>query len=665
MRLISLKLRNFKGIKNLDLKANGHDLNVYGDNATGKTTILDAFMWLLFDKDSQNRADFAIKTLDKDGEPIHHLDHEVTGVFFDEVDGERIELRKVYREKWTKRRGSATDEFTGHETDHYIDGVPVKKSEYTQRVAEIAPEDRFKLLASPLFFNDHMKWQDRRELLIEIAGDVTMDDIITANPDLKELPTILGKHSPDDYKAIIMVRRAEVNKELERIPIRIDEVSRHQPDVEGIDPDQLEQQSKELMAEQAELKRELADLMSSGNQSKIRQQIAEIDAKMLGIETDYKRKHNQQVSDLERQTTLLQAKVAETSNAISRKEQEINEQKQNAERAEKLIADLRAKWHEINSRRFDAQVEDVCPTCGQALPPERVQEAVDKAASEFNLRKAEDLAQVSAEGKAAKDRLDIIQANIASLESELVQLKEHLSELLAQGTDLAKQLTQAKVGADAYMEQEDYKQLVAEKEQLLQALDGDQSAIRPKIDELEAKIKGIEGQLAELQNAKAKWELYQSIDRRIAELQAQESELAKEFEKLERELYLIEEYIKTKAELLTDKINSKFRLAEFKLFETQINGGINPICETTYKGVPWGSLNSAGKVQVGLDIIRTLQEHYQFRPPVWIDNRESIVELPKLDCQVISLIVSEKDKTLRVEPAGDAAEQETLFEEAV
>ncbi len=663
MKLLKLKLRNFKGIKSLELVANGQDLRIYGDNATGKTTVYDAFLWLLFDKDSQNRSDFAIKTLDKNGNPIHHLDHEVEGTF--EIDGETIELKKVYREKWVKKRGSATEEFSGHETDHFIDGVPVKKSEYTDRVNQIAPEDRFKLLTSPLYFNEFMKWQDRRALLIEIAGDVTMEDVIQANPELKELPGILGKRTPEDHKAIIMARRAEVNKELERIPIRIDEVSRHHPDVEGIDPDQLEQQSKELMAEQAELKRELADLMSSGNQSKIRQQIAEIDAKLLGIETDYKRKHNQQVSDLERQTTLLQAKVAETSNAISRKEQEINEQKQNAERAEKLITDLRAKWHEINSRRFDAQVEDVCPTCGQALPPERVQEAVDKAASEFNLRKAEDLAQVNAEGKAAKDRLDNIQANIASLESEFAQLKEQLSELLAQGADLGKQLDQAKVGADAYIEQEDYKTLVDEKEQLLKALDGDQSAIKPQIEELERKIKAVDDQLIELKNAKSKWELYHSIDRRIAELQDQESELAKEFEKLERELYLIEEYIKTKAELLTDKINSKFRLAEFKLFETQINGGINPICETTYKGVPWGSLNSAGKVQVGLDIIRTLQEHYQFRPPVWIDNRESIVELPEMDCQVISLIVSEKDKTLRVEGPDKESVKQSLFEEAI
>jgi len=130
LKLLKLKLKNFKGIKSLELKANGENLKIFGDNATGKTTIYDAFLWLLFDKDSQNKADFTIKTL-KNGEPIHHLDHEVTGVFFDEVDGERIELRKVYREKWTKKRGSATETFTGHETDYYIDGVPVKKSEYT------------------------------------------------------------------------------------------------------------------------------------------------------------------------------------------------------------------------------------------------------------------------------------------------------------------------------------------------------------------------------------------------------------------------------------------------------------------------------------------------------------------------------------------------------
>ena len=176
VKLLSLKLKNFKGIKSLELKADGEDLKIYGENATGKTSIYDAFLWLLFDKDSQNKADFAIKTLDKDNNVIHHLDHEVEGTF--DVGGEQIVLRKVYRERWVKKRGSATEEFSGHERDHYIDGVPVKKREYDERVAQVAPEDRFKLLTSPTYFNEQLHWQDRRQALLEVCGDISDEDVI-------------------------------------------------------------------------------------------------------------------------------------------------------------------------------------------------------------------------------------------------------------------------------------------------------------------------------------------------------------------------------------------------------------------------------------------------------------------------------------------------------
>ncbi len=664
MKLLKLKLRNFKGIKSLELVANGQDLRIYGDNATGKTTVYDAFLWLLFDKDSQNRADFAIKTLDKDGEPIHHLDHEVEGVF--EINGERIELRKVYREKWTKRRGSATEEFTGHETDHYIDGVPVKKSEYTQRVAEIAPEDRFKLLTSPLFFNEHMKWQDRRALLIEIAGDVTMEDVIAANPDLKELPTILGKHSPNDYKAIVMARRAEVNKELGKIPIRIDEVSQGMPDIGDItDPEALDANIAKLEKARMEKEAELATLMSSGNQGKIRQQIAEVDAQMMEVENDHKREIHRDISKLDNELRDTDLAIGQAKRRLAVITVDISDYKKRVEQIDMELAQLRDKWHEVNRQELELCVDESCPTCGQALPAEKVEEAREKAIADFNSAKAEKLEAINNKGKDMVAEQEALKGKIADWEAEKLGLADELKKLEKEKSRLEKDLQTLRVVLAEYQERDDYKKLAEEKAQLLKALDGDQEALVPEKQKLEGHIKALDEDIDALKAAKAKFELYQQANRRIAELQAQESELAKEFEKLERELYLIEEYIKTKAELLTDKINSRFELAQFALFETQINGGINPICETTYKGVPWGSLNSAGKVQVGLDIIKTLQDHYGLRCPVWIDNRESVVELPEMDCQVISLIVSEKDKTLRVEGPDKESVKQSLFEEAI
>ena len=664
MKLLKLKLKNFKGIKNLDLKANGHDLNIYGDNATGKTTILDAFMWLLFDKDSQNKADFAIKTLGKDGEPVHHLDHEVEGTF--EIDGETIEFKKVYREKWTKKRGSAVEEFSGHEVDHFIDGVPVKKGEYTQRVAEIAPEDRFKLLTSPLFFNDHMKWQGRRELLIDIAGDVTMEDAIKVNPELEELPKILGKRDPDDHKAVVMAKRAEVNKELERIPIRIDEVTKGMPDIDSLDGvNTLDADLATLTKGKAEKESELARLTSGGATGELKQKLAIVESELLNLENAHKRKVSEQVDK-------LQAQIREHNHQIETLRQEIDRDTKRQEALTKDIAAmdsklvaLREKWHEVNARQPDVCDTETCPTCGQDLPPEQVQEAHNKALEVFNLSKAQQLEDINRLGKQAKEDQERCKAELEALKAQVSEKQTLLDQAAEKSASLQAELTKLQVTMDDYKSLSDYVAKLAEKEELQKAIEGDQDALQPEIERLRHEISLVNQAIDKLNQTKAVLNMYEQAQKRLTELERQEENLASEFERLEYELYLIELYIKTKAELLTDKINSKFRLAEFKLFETQINGGINPICETTYKGVPWGSLNSAGKVQVGLDIIRTLQEHYQFRPPVWIDNRESIVDLPEMDCQVISLIVSEKDKTLRVEGPDGEAVQQSLFEEAI
>jgi len=112
MRLVELRLRNFKGVKNFTFRPDGKNATISGRNGTGKTTVADACSWLLFDKDSLGNKQFSLKTLDGTGGELHNLEHEVTGIF--QLDnGARIELQKTTTEKWTKKRGSASPEFTG------------------------------------------------------------------------------------------------------------------------------------------------------------------------------------------------------------------------------------------------------------------------------------------------------------------------------------------------------------------------------------------------------------------------------------------------------------------------------------------------------------------------------------------------------------------------
>src|SRR5690625_1253859 len=201
IKLIELRLRNFKGIRDFVLKADGESVSVFGDNATGKTTLFDSFVWQLFDKDSQNKSNFDIKTLDEHNNVIHGLEHEVEGVF--DINDRRVTLKKVYTEKWTKKRGSVEQEFTGHTTDYYIDGVPTKKKEYTDFIANLVDEDVFKLLTSPTYFNEQLHWEKRRETLLQVCGDVSDEDVIASSTALAKLPAILNGRSIDDHRKVI------------------------------------------------------------------------------------------------------------------------------------------------------------------------------------------------------------------------------------------------------------------------------------------------------------------------------------------------------------------------------------------------------------------------------------------------------------------------------
>ena len=221
IKLERIKLTNFKGIRNGEYVFNGKNAVVYGENGTGKTSLMDAMLWVLFNKDSLGRTDFGIKTLDADGAAISNIDHEVECTFA--VNGKPLRLRKNYREKWTKKRGSGTETFTGHETDYFVDDVPKKKGEFEAVIREIIDEKKFQLLTNPLYFNESLNWQERRQILIDLCGDVSPDDVVGANKKLKDLLPDLKDKTADDLLKIAAGQRKQLNKEITELSTRISE----------------------------------------------------------------------------------------------------------------------------------------------------------------------------------------------------------------------------------------------------------------------------------------------------------------------------------------------------------------------------------------------------------------------------------------------------------
>src|SRR5690625_2231881 len=339
IKLMNLKLTNFKGIKEFDLVADGTDLKVFGGNATGKTTLFDAFVWLLFDKDSNNNStnNFDIKTL-IDGKPISKIEHVVEALL--DVDGKKLSLKKVYKEKWTKKRGSSTEDFTGHTTDYFVNEVPSKKKEYEEAIKELVDENVFKLLTNPSYFNQEFHWKEKRDLLIEIAGDITDEEVISTNKDLAKLLEALNDNSIEDHKKIINAKRRDINKEIERIPIRIDEIHRGIPDLEGLDEEYIKKHVESISTE-IEAKKEQISSVKNGSE------VIELKKKISGYEMEINDVRSEHEQEQKQELYKLQTRLSEEETNLVLLRNNVKSQMEHKQLNEQFIQSKKEQMNDL------------------------------------------------------------------------------------------------------------------------------------------------------------------------------------------------------------------------------------------------------------------------------------------------------------------------------
>jgi len=645
LSLKRLELRNFKGIRDFTLTPDGKDVAIYADNGLGKTTIADAIFWLLFDKDSLNQKQFEIKTLDAEGKVIPGLDHSVAATF-DLGDATEVTLEKIFREVWTKKRGNATREFDGHTTDYKINGVPVQKKEYDARLAGICDEKLFRLLSDPTYFSVHLSWQDRRVMLLKVCGDITDADVIEASPALAALPTLLGRHSIDEFRKIKQASRRETNAELETIPVRLDELNRSinaealpVPDIDA------------LRAELQTLNEKRAGIAAGGAVSEKQIELRKIEAEILDVRSRIR-------SEAMAATSGIREEFAAAAKLVTEKEVEIrglearlaDVQKRAAGLADRLNS-MRAQYHERNAQTFEWTGVDTCASCGQSLPADKVAEARNKAEANFNELKAKDLEANKAVGRQLKAEHDEATAEVQRLTGLLESAKAELPVLTERAGELQSQMgatSEPDCSLDSrIIELNRQKDCIAvEIEQLRGSNTFALADIDRQIQELRTKVQDGE-------TLKARETERERARVRLDELKARSKQLAKDLEAIDHALHLCDEFVRTKVRMLETKINDRFKIARFKLFETQVNGAIAETCEITANGVPYSSLNHAMRLNVGLDVINVLAAHHGFAPLVIIDGAESVTRIEPTTGQQIRLVVSEADKTLR--PVGLAA----------
>lgn len=630
--LKSLDLDYFKGIRSLHIDFKAGMTSIYGDNATGKTTVYDALTWLLFGKDSSGSAKFSIKPTGIPG-----VTPTVTAIL--EINGEPMKLRKTLREKWSKPRGCAVAQYDGDTTEYTIDDVPRKESEYKRMIAAIIDEGVFKLLTNVHAFARDLPWKERRKQLAEVCGLPDDKVILTSAPQFAELAAALGRRTVDEYKAVLMAERKGTSKTLDSLPIRIDECERRARELDVLDYDKAQADKADLELRKgmvlADLSRLDGGTLLTAAEADVKHYEAEL--KALDAEnTAYRASQNVPVED---ERPVIQRKLGELSWTLNSLDKMTEDCEKSIEAADAQLEEYRAVWRSIQAETFTG---DICPTCGQKLPAIEAAQAKAK----FEQDKANREARLVKDSDLVKQNQATQKAQHAELKEKAAQVRDEYERIKAQLDAYIPPEAPAIEDLPGYAERRAHVlQYIEEAREKIGRIQSDQQAER---DRLNSQLSQLNMELTRVSQVLAAKAQLDETRARVDELKAEQRTQAAALEEIDRKLAMCEDFTRYRCQFITDSVNSRFKLARFRLFVEQVNGGVADCCDVMVDGVPYADLNNAMQINVGLDIIGTLSEHYGLRVPLVVDNAESVTRLQEIDTQVIRLVVSENDKELRV-----------------
>lgn len=655
LKIKQLTIENFKGISGpLTVNFNGTLTYVYADNHVGKTTLMDAMMWLLFGKNSQGETTFGIDPTDEDNNIIHNLENTVKATFT--VDGDELSLQRTRKEVWKKQRGLDTETYS-HTTAYYVDGDKLTEKEYKTLINEqLMPEDIFKALTTPAYFPS-LKADEQRGLLIAMVGDVTNEDAAAGEPALQKCLKEMGDRSLEDYKRHIGYKIKEIKAELDTLPGRISENTSALGALREGTPDfeQVRADVKETDNELTKVEEQLADLSKTveakyDTLTEERRQLNAIKDYLKEIEQDTNRRNGKAWSDHEDAVARLSANVRSAQIQADGYSSDTKQYSKQLAQLEVRKKDFRSRWQEVEDMAFVWDGDENCPTCGQRLPEDTIEANKVRALGSFNKRKQAAQDELDETAKSIKAEENRLQALIADTQRKAAESERKAAQLEQELTDLQ----QAPPQKIDYHELDSYQaaeQNLRYKAAAIKAIEeaathGDDGKEAAK-NELLAKRTELNQQRDRLRDQLAKEESINRHAKRIEELEEQVKALNQQLTEYEQREDSAQELNRRKTEMLQSKVNRLFSLVKFKMFNKLMNGNLEPTCECMMHGIPYRDLSNSEKINAGLDILNVMCEKHGHTAPVWIDNAESCNEILPTVGQQIQLTVS-TDKELKI-----------------
>lgn len=654
MRILYKKvtLEYFKGVRNLEVEFNDDTTRISGANRTGKTTVADAITWCLFGKDSAGRTQFGIKTREN-GVEIPDLQHTVTLEI--DIDGTAHTLQRTLSERRSKGRGTDETMLMGNVTECYIDGVKTTMRDYQAFISSIMPEDKFRILTSPVFFTA-MNWEEQRRMLMELCPKASVEDIASkavsmgmSSDDVDYVVKMLKTASLQDAVKHLSYLGKKVEGELDDIPTRIEENSMAMPDyTEDVD--------SKLSSVREQL--QLAKAGSVGAEAKsIAHKIEFAETRLANIRQSAASKAMREKNEIEQRVSQCEYDIDSCRKKLKSLEASVSNEQATIERTNKQVeslqeeaVEIRNKWAENGARKLSiSETDTVCPTCGQPLPQDKLKQHVEEMRKRFADNKAETYKRLTEEATQVKKDLahaqhiiDVANANIATTNEQFGETKKLLAQLEDNLISAGKE--KARTAEEILSEDENYATILQE----LDSLKAQLGKVDTEEDNHEEIVR-LKGEETELVKAKQRNELREQITNRISQLRDKQSELNKQLSQIERRQEAAKIMMQVQDDILETNVNKLFHYTQFRLFRTQVNGQRVPYCEAMVGGVPFADVNSAAKINAGIDIISTLSLHNDFYAPVIIDNAESVNQILPNNNQNILFYVTE-ERQLTVQP---------------
>ena len=632
INLLELKLENFKAQTGVSMFS--HRTDILGANGSGKTTQYNAFMWLLFGKDSMDRKDSDIKPRLVDGTEVHRVPVSVEGVI--EVNNETMTLKRIYQEKWSAIKGKSEERLQGNVTTFEINGVACNLTNYNALINRIINPDLFKLISSTAYFNS-LKWQDRKKMIYQSCGEVTNEEVAADNQSFISLLNQVSGKDFETFKKEVAAKKKPLKKQRDEIPPKIEEQTESVvlKDFVLIES-QLQETESSIIALDTQITDESNRLQEANKQhvesaKSIQKEISLLSTDIFKIEQKHKdlftketNEFNRKTESLTNQKLLSETRQKDLPKIISSTSFQINKMKTERET-------LKAKHDAVKA----GGVDKLCPACGTTLSEEILKERIGSI-----------LTEVIKTATGIKKKEDELRNQLASYNTELAALPNKIAEFtqaLSSLTPVTHYVSRTKTDTEHIALKKQHEEKSEELDTLSQSMEQpkDLSEVRTQIKELRSKADQLKKELYQK-------EANETAYKRIKHLQSELKRLSSEYADLEKLEIVMEQFNRQKSDMMIEKINSKFSLVKWLMYRPLVNGGEEEYCECSVDGTPYSALNNAMRVNASLDIIKTFSSIYKVYAPIFIDNRESVTEIIDIDSQVISLIVSPDHKQLQI-----------------